>query len=159
MKYTENYHLPNWAKTDRIQMETFNDMTAKLDTALNEHKLAITTKAEQRDLTALNTKVSKCGNCRIYMGTYVGTDTSGVDGPTTYPFPSRPLLFVVFRPTGNYPMVAGGDLTAGVVINGSAPLHMKCEGSTVSWYGSSSTGQFNDSRSTYVVIALLAADE
>ena len=77
MEYTENYHLPSWAKTDRICMETFNDMTAKLDAALNEHRLAITTKAEQRNLTALTTRVDTCSSCQIYYATYIGTGESG----------------------------------------------------------------------------------
>ena len=40
MNYSENYHLPSWAKTDRIQMETFNDMTAKIDAALSAQDTA-----------------------------------------------------------------------------------------------------------------------
>ena len=94
MNQTPNYHLPVWAKTDRIQMTDFNDMTAKLDAALNEHRLAITTKAEQRDLTALTSKVSKCGNCRIFVDTYTGTGEYGQEHPNRYTFPARPVVFL-----------------------------------------------------------------
>ena len=34
MTKTTNYQLPKWEKTDRIQMNDFNDMTATLDAAL-----------------------------------------------------------------------------------------------------------------------------
>ena len=34
MNYTTNYQLPQWVKEDRIMMEDFNDMTAKVDEAL-----------------------------------------------------------------------------------------------------------------------------
>lgn len=31
MNYTTNYHLPQWAKEDRIMMEDFNQMCADID--------------------------------------------------------------------------------------------------------------------------------
>mgnify|MGYP006078301679 CR=1 FL=1 len=34
MNYTQHYQLPQWVETDRIMMDNFNDMTAKLDTGL-----------------------------------------------------------------------------------------------------------------------------
>ena len=53
-------------------------------------------------------------------------------------------------------MVTEGDLITEILINGSAPMHMKREGNTVSWCGSSPTGQLNDSKSTYVMGVRLA---
>ena len=41
MQKTTNYQLPKWEKTDRILMENFNDMTAKLDAALKANADAI----------------------------------------------------------------------------------------------------------------------
>ena len=41
MTKTTNYQLPEWEKTDRIQMKDFNDMTATLDTALKANADAI----------------------------------------------------------------------------------------------------------------------
>lgn len=41
MTYTENHHLPTWEKSDRVMMDTFNDMTAALDTALKTNADAI----------------------------------------------------------------------------------------------------------------------
>ena len=34
MNYTENYHLPQWAKSDRILMEDFNRMCADIEAGL-----------------------------------------------------------------------------------------------------------------------------
>ncbi len=31
MNYTENYHLPQWAKSDRIMMEDFNQMCKDME--------------------------------------------------------------------------------------------------------------------------------
>ncbi len=41
MTQTQNYQLPKWESTDRVMMSTFNDMTAKLDTALKTNADAI----------------------------------------------------------------------------------------------------------------------
>ena len=41
MTKTTNYQLPEWEKTDRIQMKDFNDMTATLDAALKANADAI----------------------------------------------------------------------------------------------------------------------
>ena len=42
MTKTTNYQLPKWEKTDRIQMQDFNDMTATLDAALAAKSRVIT---------------------------------------------------------------------------------------------------------------------
>ena len=42
MTKTTNYQLPKWEKTDRIQMQDFNDMTAALDAALAAKSRVIT---------------------------------------------------------------------------------------------------------------------
>ena len=41
MTKTTNYQLNQWAKSDRIQMKDFNDMTATLDAALKANADAI----------------------------------------------------------------------------------------------------------------------
>ena len=41
MNYTENYHLPQWEKTDRVLMEDFNDAMNSLETGLTAcHSMA-----------------------------------------------------------------------------------------------------------------------
>ena len=34
MNYTENYHLPQWVETDRVQMEDFNEAMANIEEGL-----------------------------------------------------------------------------------------------------------------------------
>ena len=40
MNYTNNYHLPQWVETDRIQMEDFNQAMADIDQGLQGAKTA-----------------------------------------------------------------------------------------------------------------------
>lgn len=56
MKYTKNYQLSTWVKEDRIQVEDFNDMTGKLDTALGEHQEALSEHTEA---------IAGLGNCQL----------------------------------------------------------------------------------------------
>ena len=48
MTKTTNYQLPEWEKTDRVQMKDFNDMTATLDTALKANADAIAAETTAR---------------------------------------------------------------------------------------------------------------
>jgi len=52
MKQTEKYQLNQWEKTDRIQMEDFNNDNAKIETALTEQAAALETKASHTELAA-----------------------------------------------------------------------------------------------------------
>ena len=40
MNYTENYHLPQWVKSDRIMMEDFNAAMAEIESGLTENNSA-----------------------------------------------------------------------------------------------------------------------
>ena len=35
MNYTQNHHLPQWVKSDRIRMDDFNDAMANIESGLN----------------------------------------------------------------------------------------------------------------------------
>ena len=37
MNYTQNYHLPQWIKSDRIMMDDFNDAMNSLEDSLTNH--------------------------------------------------------------------------------------------------------------------------
>ena len=87
MTKTTNYQLPEWEKTDRIQMKDFNDMTATLDAAL---------KANADAAAAASAAVALCGNCKIETSTYTGTGTYGSANPTTLTFPKRPTAVILF---------------------------------------------------------------
>lgn len=36
MNYTENYHLPQWVESDRVQMEDFNEAMANIEEGLTQ---------------------------------------------------------------------------------------------------------------------------
>ena len=61
MEYTKNYQLPKWAMTDRIQMEDFNSMTGRLDTALTQQAAALSAETSSREtaMEAVNTELAK----------------------------------------------------------------------------------------------------
>ena len=142
--HTPNYQLSQWERDDRILMEDFNADNAKIDGALAEHAAAM------EILSATK------GNCQIHVGTYTGTGKFGEEHPTSYTFPVMPALFIIFRPGGSYPMIARGDARAATVINGSSDMKLTWTGTTVSWYGNSSNGQYNNNESIYFVVAFYA---
>ena len=60
MNYTQNYHLPQWEKSDRVMMDDFNQMCAGIESGLTEAKAAASlaqSTAEQKPFV---------------IGTYVG---------------------------------------------------------------------------------------
>lgn len=91
MTQTQKYHLPQWEKSDRIVMEDFNSMTAKLETALTAHDIEIAAKADKAAIASLQTQVSQkaaetalnsavssleakiAGKASVVMGSYYGT--------------------------------------------------------------------------------------
>lgn len=49
MYYTENYHLPQWVKTDRIMMEDFNQMCADLEAGMTENAQTASSVSQNSD--------------------------------------------------------------------------------------------------------------
>ena len=143
-KHTPNYQLNQWERTDKVIMEDFNADNAKIDAALAK-------KAEQSALAALQTVVAKKGNCRLEMGTYVGTGSVFASVTTSFP----PQVFIVMGPligvairdyeyihfTDNYPRYAN--------------VTWRDDG--LSWLGSSSGAEslyLNSKGTTYYYAAL-----
>ena len=69
MKRTTNYALPDWEKSDFIQMSDFNDLTHKLDTALKSHDDTLNTKADTSAVTAVQQEVAAAreANCLVKL--------------------------------------------------------------------------------------------
>lgn len=63
MNYTQNYHLPQWEKTDRIVMEDFNQMCAGIDSGIREAKTAADT---------AQAAAEEAAKLPYAIGTYVG---------------------------------------------------------------------------------------
>ena len=147
MNYTTNYQLPQWVQEDRIMMEDFNDMTAKVDEALGEHE----------------TLLSGVGNCKIVAGSYVGTGTY-YDTKNTLTFPGKPMMVVLFQQ-----IRSGSGNNRMIMIRGATWSYSYDEYSnsrngvtwgetSVSWSCNSATYQYNEEGQSYCYIALLAAD-
>lgn len=69
LKRTTNYALPDWEKSDFIQMSDFNDLTHKLDTALKSHDDTLDTKADTSAVTAVQQEVAAAreANCLVKL--------------------------------------------------------------------------------------------
>lgn len=153
MNKTPNYQLNQWEAADKVQRTDFNADNATIDAAI---------KAEADARTALAGQVAKCGNCRIWSTTYVGTGEYGQDHPTTLTFPKKPLLAMIESSNGRTAILLPRD---GWMYNGGAEWlnHLSWNGSTASWYIDPHTQadaykQLNGKMS-YWVLALLAADQ
>ena len=149
MKQTQNYHLNQWDKTDRIQMEDFNSDNEKTDAALKTLAGQLAANREETN-AALATK----GNCRIEVRTYVGTGTYGSNKPNSMTFAEKPLLMILM---GNTLHVVFHGNTNGTIIVDNSSIYLSWSGNTISWYSSSAGSQLNSSGSTYTMFAFYAA--
>ena len=73
MEQTGNYQLNLWEGEDRILQEDFNADNVKMEA------------------TAQAAMASKCGNCQIYHGSYVGTGSS----TNILTFPKKPMFITI----------------------------------------------------------------
>ena len=78
---TSNYGLNQWAAEDPFLREEFNQDNIKLDAALKQ-----------------------CGNCRIHIGSYVGTGTYGAAKKSTLTFPFNPLVIFISSTHADSPL-------------------------------------------------------
>ena len=78
LKRTTNYALPDWEKSDFIQMSDFNDLTHKLDTALKSHDDTLNTKADTSAVTAVQQEVAAAreANCLVKLAGPLVTTTA-----------------------------------------------------------------------------------
>ena len=77
LKRTTNYALPDWEKSDFIQMSDFNDLTHKLDTALKGHDDTLNSKADTSAVTAVQQEVAAAreANCLVKLAGPIVTTT------------------------------------------------------------------------------------
>ena len=149
MEYTTNYQLPTWVETDRIQMDDFNDMTEKIDTALGE---------QSQELEALTAAVTGKGNCEIWTTTYTGNGKYGSDNPTQLVLPAKPVLLVIHT-AGMYAIsvLSTGNLSS-VMSNGAvwgSNISWSENSKTLSYWSSHPDYQMNRSGQTYAAVALI----
>ena len=171
MKYTASHHLPSWDKSDRIRMEDFNDMTARLETSLTAGQKAVSDeqKARQDAIAAerqarenADARMDQLGNCRIYHHVYSGTGSGSTIVPVTHTFPGKPLMLFVSDIGSGFAMFAPYGVTmadAGLTNGVRSIVSMTWNGNTVRWSGSQQTGnQLNNQGRQYQIVALIAAD-
>ena len=161
-KQTENYHLSQWEPEDQVLRTDFNADNLAIDEALTA--LAAADGAEAAARQALETSLSKKGNCSIGTFTYAGTGTYGSTGPTKINFPRKPAAFIVFSPAGllfgrgseNQVVMLMGTVGSSYVYN--VGLSVAWSGSTCSFYTADNNAQYqmNLSSTTYRVIAFYA---
>lgn len=150
MQYTSNYHLPQWAMADRIQMGTFNDMTAALEDALTGHdgKLA----GQQDTLAAHAARMDKLGNCQIYYSTYTGD--GGRNGKTLY-FPKKPVLVLVLDCGAGF-LISSRNADRAVMHNGGTVVQVAATwGDTSLRWDNSAYNYFTGKDQAYLVVAFL----
>ena len=147
MEYTKNYQLPQWVETDRIQMQDFNNMAAKIDSALGK---------QAKTLLGL-------GKCRVELLTYTGTGKCGADNPNRLTFSGVPKLLIIIGDR-DFAMGVGGAQNGPAVMSSGAYAHNTTisytwKGNVVEYYCSVVDGQMNSSGRTYYVVAFYAEDQ
>ena len=70
MNYTENYHLPQWVKEDRIMMEDFNQMCRDMEAGLDSNA-----QAAAKAQTTADTARTEAAELPYAVGRYVGNGT------------------------------------------------------------------------------------
>lgn len=102
---TTNYALPDWEKSDFIQMSDFNDLTHKLDTALKGHDDTLNTKADTSAVTAVQQEVAAAreANCLLKLaGPLVTTANAAMEFDLSQVDMTKvAALFVVFSAGGS----------------------------------------------------------
>lgn len=148
MRQTTNYQLPSWDSNDRIMRTDFNDLTEKTDTALSDQAAAIAEQAAQ---------LKSFGNCQIYTSSYVGTGTYGEESPCSLSFPKKPMLVIVAEQNGSRLLQAIYGCQKAPC--GTTSVWVSWTGNTMRWYDIYVQSQLNETGNTYLVLALLAADQ
>ena len=71
MNYTQNHHLPQWVKSDRIRMDDFNDAMASIESGMSANAQA----AASAQATADRALSNSGGSLHFYYstGSYPGT--------------------------------------------------------------------------------------
>ena len=165
MNYTQNYQLPQWAESDRILMDDFNDSYQKIDAALQALE---TDKGSQEDLDIFSSTLAGCifdiydlqhetGNCQIQMSDYVGTGACGSGNPTVLHFTKgEPILVLILDDTHDNDMRMIREAATARCSNGASASFLTWGSDQVSWYSQNAAGQMNESGETYHVLALLS---
>ena len=136
MDYTQNLHLPQFAETDRIHHDDFNDAMSKIDMAVGAMP-------------------------RIVTGSYTGTGEYGASHPNTLTFDFAPKLIFVkaFSAAVPFMFLYPGQTHTGYILSDETSNSMQTtwdeNGKSVSWYHSVAADfQMNADHTDYFYFAI-----
>ena len=140
LEYIGNYNLPQWAATDRVLREDFNEAFKNINKAI----------------AAL--EVSKAETA---FGTYFGDGTSGIEHPTSLSFTSPPSLLFIFTPHHSSADLMilpwQEDGSNGMYTMDGMNISVAWSGNTISWWSSrDAISQFNSANTRYYYLAIYA---
>lgn len=171
MNTTTNYTLPQWEKTDPIQLKDFNDAFGKIDAQMKKNSDTTQTlqsgKADAQIVTNLAKNLGAAGhNCRVAFGSYVGDGNVGQAAPTTLASPFYPVLVLVQRVISGNNSIANPSVFVRPNDKGTnaadkssmdSLLYLTWADDSVSWYSYNTNGayaQLNTYGTTYLYIIL-----
>lgn len=135
--------------SDKFSMETMNN------------KLADIVGWGATELNAISTAMSKLGNCKIEIKSYVGNGKSGSSYKNSLTFSGAPLfVFIQSEDDGHFIVVINGCNQAVIIREASYPYPIvtSWSGNTFTWYRDASNQpnlQLNESNKTYYCVALI----
>ena len=155
--HTTNYQLNQWEGTDKVLRTEFNADNAKIDAALKANADAVDSLETQ-----LVSGLAGKGNCQLWTTSYVGDDQVTYNSNNRITFPKLPVLVIIQGTNGGETMLILGQNTKYLTIMGTAyGGSVTWEGTTMSWRVNTTnpSDQFNLQGATYLVLALLPAEE
>ena len=155
--HTTNYDLNQWEGTDKVLRTEFNADNAKIDAALKANADAVDSLETQ-----LVSGLAGKGNCQLWTTSYVGDDQVTYNSNNRITFPKLPVLVIIQGTNGGETMLILGQNTKYLTIMGTAyGGSVTWEGTTMSWRVNTTnpSDQFNLQGATYLVLALLPAEE
>ena len=166
---TANYQLNQWEPTDAVQRVEFNTDNAKVDSALKSLSDRVAEKADADDLEALSAtvlghteQIGKKGECQFWTSSYVGSGERGFNARNRITFPKMPYLVVIQgTDNGETMLILRGNEEYLTIMGSVYGGELLWEGNTLSWRVNTDDAwvQFNAEGITYLVLALLSAEE
>ncbi len=146
MEKTTYYQLNKPEVPDPLRVADFNENADIIDGVL---------KNQTDSLAALNTAVAAAGNCKIAMGSYVGSGTHGANNPNTLVFEFTPKLVFV-RADAN--LKQGASLISSCSIAytdvNDGVINVSWDRNGVSWHAENQYYQLNQTGYTYYYAAV-----
>ena len=79
MNYTQNHHLPQWVKSDRVRMEDFNQMSKDIEAGLDAaNASAASAKSTANSALVKANAAYAPGNLPYVIGTYTGDGSNQI---------------------------------------------------------------------------------